>query len=240
MGNSNESLVPMAQAALTAEAPQAPQGAWGTEGTDAQDVLIPRLLLAQGMSPIVQQGNAVVGSIFNSNTGQTLAKKKEKLVFVPISYFREWHVCEVDDRGNEKLIGRDRITPANENAPKEDVFTKDGKPVPIRRHKAHNFFVLLPKFVEELPFLITFKKSNQMAGKRLVTHLKTSALKGQPAAALTWNLYADDHTYNGRTYPVFNVEPGEATPKSILDIAFKWYNQLSKSQAMVAEAQDEE
>lgn len=240
MGSNNESIVPLAQAALTAEAPPVPQGAWGTEGTDAQDVLIPRLLLAQGMSPIVQQGNAVVGSIFNSNTGQTLAKKKEKLVFVPIMYFREWHVCEVDDRGDEKLIGRDKITPANEHLPKEDVFQKNGKAVPIRRHKAHNFFVLLPKFMDELPFLVTFKKSNQMAGKRLVTHLKTSALKGQPAAGLTWNLYADDHTYNGRTYPVFNVEPGETTPKEILDVAFKWYNQLSKSQAMVAEAHDEE
>jgi hypothetical protein len=232
-----ESLVPLAQTALDGSAPQ---GAWGTEGTDAQDVLIPRLLLAQGMSPIVQQGNAVVGSIFNSNTGITLAKKKEKLVMVPIMYFREWHVCEVDDRGNEKLIGRERMTPANEGLPKEDVFQKEGRPVPIRRHRAHNFFVLLPKYMDELPFLITFKKSNQMAGKRLVTHLKVSAGKGQPAAALSWNLYSDDHTYNGRTYPVFNVEPGEATSKEILDVAFKWYNQLSKSQAMVAEAHDEE
>jgi hypothetical protein len=233
---SNNELVPQGGTELSA-----PQGAWGTEGVDAQDVLIPRLMLAQGMSPIVQQGNAVVGSIFNSNTGQTLVKKKEKLSFIPLMYFREWHVCSVDPQGNEKLIERVKMVQANEGWSKEDVVAgPDGRMIPIRRHKAHNFFVLLPKFIDELPFLITFKKSNQMAGKRLVTHLKTSALKGAPAAALTWNVYADDHTYNGRTYPVFNVEPGEETPKSMLDVAFKWYNTLSKSAAVVAADVDEE
>lgn len=216
-------------------------GAWGNEGISTSDVLIPQLMLAHGLSKIVQNGGAKIGDIFNSNTSEVLARLNEKkLCFVPISYHREWHVVEVTKQGERKPYERFLVDDKNENLEKEGVIeARDGRKIFVERKKSHNFFVLLPQFIEELPFLIKFKGSNQMTGRRLVTHLQTSQLKGKPAAALVWSIYTSMHSYNDRTYPIFNVEPGEETPKAVLDVAFKWYNQITKSKTVVV-ADDEE
>lgn len=66
------------------------EGKLGTDIIDDDDVTIPRLKLAQGMSQEVKDGNMHEGDIFNSLTGQVLAIKGEKLRAIPVAYHKEY------------------------------------------------------------------------------------------------------------------------------------------------------
>lgn len=65
-------------------------GPTGSENIENEDVTIPRIKLAQSMTPEVQQGTVPLGALFLNVTGQVLAKPGEPLRVVPIVQGKEF------------------------------------------------------------------------------------------------------------------------------------------------------
>ena len=57
---------------------------------DSSDIVVPRLLLAQGISAAVAEGNAKMGDIRNSLTGVVLGGPNQPVTFIPITLKKYW------------------------------------------------------------------------------------------------------------------------------------------------------
>ena len=203
--------------------------AWGSEGTSRQDILVPRLQLMHDISQNVKDGKAEAGDIIHSITGEVLASDGQTVEIIPFTTFREWHINEVDERGRDKFKEKILMTSENENWPLEGV--ENGKP--IRRVRTINYFVMLPQYINELPFLVTFKKSSIMAGKKLSTHFQQCAMKKQPPAVQTYLLFSVDRSWDGFTFKTLDVSPKRPTTPEELEVAKKWYITLKQSEVKI-------
>lgn len=65
-------------------------GATGTEDIDNEDVTIPRIKLAQGLTPEVKDGKVKDGSLFLNVSGEVLAEPGKPLRFTPVARGKEF------------------------------------------------------------------------------------------------------------------------------------------------------
>ena len=215
---------------------------WGTEGTDSRDILIPKLLVMQGLSKMVVAEKASMGDFVDSVTGEVLGSGREKdlkpVPFIPIMTFKTWAEYEkIEQKGKEPKLefkGIIPMTEANANWPLEEE--KDG--VPVRRDRCINFYVLLADKPDDLPYLITFRRTSYRAGQKLATHFKKcelAALRGKPVppAKSIFNLTATKLTNDKGTFFVADVERSGETPNESLKLAWDWFQMLKTSNVKV-------
>lgn len=76
-------------------------GPTGAEGLANEDMTIPRITLAQGLTPAVKDGKVNDGDLFLNITQETLAGKGEPLVIVPLVRYKEYILWKdrADDGG---------------------------------------------------------------------------------------------------------------------------------------------
>jgi hypothetical protein len=219
--------------------PAAPTGSWGAEQASNKDLLIPKLHLMQDLSDQVKKGKARPGMIINSSTGEPVADTTTPVEIIPILTFNEWLLYDViDDRGKRKEVysGKVLVSKDNENWAKEDVV--QGKLV--TRVRQINVMALLPKYVDDLPFMLAFRKTSTLAGRKLSTHFQVSGMKNKPAAAQVFNLSAVSMTRENYSFYGFEVEPGRVTSEQELAKAYHWYQLFNRGSVKTAEEQDAE
>lgn len=211
---------------------------WGSEGAAQADILIPRLQLMQDLSELVKTRQADSGDYVDSSTGKILIKKGQAGEFIPLTMHRDWLISDVDPRDGKAKFrqkgGVVRMTPENENLPTDDVDNETG--LAIKRHKSINLFVLFVPKLDELPFMISFKKAGQYAGKQLATYFKVCQAKRVPPASQVWSLSSAPKTYNGYSFFVGSVKPCRDTTTQELAIAKQWYQSITSKSV---EVQDE-
>lgn len=202
--------------------------AWGAENIAQEDVLIPRLSLAQDLSEAVKLGKCRPGAIVDSSTGEPVVGPGEKLEIIPIYTYLDWMIFDIEG-SRKKYRGRVRLTKENSGWSAEGY--EEGKPV--ERIRCLNFFVLSPKKMDGMPFLVTFKKASMQAGRKLSTHFYNSGLTKTTPAAKTFLLSGLQKSKDGYTYQIFNVEPNR--PSSIEEVAkaYQWYQMLSANDVQI-------
>jgi hypothetical protein len=218
------------------------EGGWGTEGTDSRDILIPKLLVMQGLSKMVTDDKAQMGDFVDSVSGEILGSAREKdlrpVKFVPIMTFKTWVEYEkIEIKGKDAKLefrGIIPMTEANANWPLEEE--KEGKS--LRRDRCINFYVLLADKPDDLPYLITFRRTSFRAGQKLATHFKKcelAALRGKPVppAATVFALTASKLTNEKGTFYVADLSPTGTTPKETLKLAWDWYQMLKTANVKV-------
>ncbi len=107
-------------------------GPTGAEGLTNEDMTIPRIELAQGLTPAVKDGKVADGDLFLNITQETLASKGDPLVIVPLVTYKEYLLWKdrADDGGG--LLARasavqvDGITEYAWDKPNETFKTKIG------------------------------------------------------------------------------------------------------------------
>lgn len=217
-----------------------PAGSWGGEQASSKDMVIPRINLMQDISQLVKDGKARAGQIVNGATGEVLADKGAKVEIIPILTFAEWLLYDVvDGHGGKKKLnytGKLVCDKSNENWPNEAII--NGKP--ISRTRQINVLCLRPELIDELPFIVSFKKTGTMAGKKLSTHFQVSAMKGAPAARQVFNLSAVVGTFDGHTFHKFDVETGRAATQDEVATAYHWYQLFNQGAAKVADETEEQ
>lgn len=216
-------------------APPAPEGdAWGSEGASSSDMLIPRIQLMHDISELVKKDKASAGQLISSTTGEVLADLGATVEILPIVTYKEWIINDIEEKNGKRREKFRQIIPmtaANEGLPLEEV--EFGKP--ISRVKSLNFLCLVTSKLDELPFLLAFRKSSYFGGKKLSTHFQMSAMKKQPPASRTFRLGQTEKTYDGFTFFVLTVEPGRPTTPGELKIARQWYDVFKQQGVKVAD-----
>ena len=209
------------------------ESGWGTEGVDKRDILIPKLLLMQGLSELVTEERAQIGDIVDSVTGEVLGtcrdSGKKPVKFIPISTFKTWVEFQKVN-GTAKFTRIVPMTEENANWAMEDgEFTRD---------RCINFYVLLADRPEELPYLLSFRRTGYRAGQKLATFFtkcELAARRGKPVppAAKVWALAGSKQSNDKGTYYVFDVEMAGDTSKEALQTAFEWFQTLRTQQTKV-------
>jgi len=150
------------------------------ENFDSTDILIPKILLMQSTSEMVQQEKRNLGEMVDSVSGEVICKRGEKIGFYPLFLFKTWDVS--------KLVGTRYqyqetlpFTPENATLKWEDVNAAGEQ---IRNTQCLNFYVMLASQIDDpasFPYLIKFKSTSYKTGKALVTHFaKANMLRKVP------------------------------------------------------------
>lgn len=202
---------------------------WGTEGLGKQDLLIPKILMAQGMSEKVKQKKLAEGDLYDSVSGDKLGDEKTPVEVIPISSFKTWTVLN-KKRGKNKpdFVKIVPVDATNQELPREQEES-DGS-ITINNYTL-NFNVLLVKEIQEggaLPHVVSFQRTSLKTGKALANQVAKLGMMKQPAAAQTAQLGAQMVTNDQGTFLVFTVSKGRNSTKDEITEAKQWYDILSK------------
>lgn len=230
--------------------------AWGDmPNLTSKDVMLPRVLLMQGMSDLVMEGKATFGELRESLNGELLGKFEQGFDCVPFHMEKVWIEFKVEnENGKEKrtFLRSIPITPDNEALPFQDEETlladgkagKAGEVIPIGRDRTMNFFVLLTKELElgsALPYVISLSKSSLSCGKKLTTQMYMKNLNaGKTPASMTVHLFAKKDSNDKGTYGVWDMRPVKQTDAKDIAEAFKWLTRIRAGQTKTHEVLDRE
>src|SRR5271166_3966871 len=135
----------------------------GKEGVGREDILIPRLCIAQALSPQLKKSNEAfipdleVGQFFNSITGEIYG---DECKIVPLFFFKQYIQFKPITAGG----GIVRMYQRGELPPVADLAFVDGQPPVCTEFK--NRMALLLKGNSFDPVVISFKSSGLKAAKR--------------------------------------------------------------------------
>jgi hypothetical protein len=226
---------------------------WGPSGVDDRDILVPKILLMQGLSELVAQGKANQGEIVRSTTGEVLAKKDGAVEVIPIRTFKTWGLSEKIGQKFE-YRGIEAMTLENMDAP----FEWEQNGTTWRRDRRLNFYVLVPADIERemealrkmsvgdlpdpddclLPCVLTFQRTGYSVGKELATHFKKAEHFGCPPAVTTFKVGSRIEKNDKGTFHVFTLTKAGKTSTQHLEVCKKWHDTLGKVRVVVDEKED--
>ena len=196
----------------------------GMENVRPQDILIPRLILLQALSPSVAEGDKFnAGDIINSVSQELWAKREVPVEFIPIFHYLEW--IEWGDRllgeswtdrsldPNGKLAQMSSRGEKKQNTKGEEVFAVT---------EYHNFVAMFPEISEEILVVISCAKSNHKRGKQLIA---LSRYRGRyPMFAGKYSLQSEIETNRqGQKYYTFSFNNAGWADKEHFDMCEKLY-----------------
>jgi len=244
------------QTATTTAVAEPMDNPWGCEDIDPNDVLIPKLLLMQGLSDFVSQGKANIGDIVKSVDGQVVAPRGEKLAFIPLNTFKSWRIMEKE---GDRFEWRKNEPWTAENEHRDLQWTELGNE--WRADRTLNFYVLLVQDLKKereamaeiakggaipdgdvvvIPCLLQFIRSSYNTGRQLLTEFAKAKKFKCPPASWTFNLFSETQTKDKTTYHVFSVERAGVTSKEDLAVAYEWYQTIATKDIKVHEASEVE
>lgn len=202
--------------------------AWGANEMTAQDIVIPKLLLMQGMSEQVSSGKAKLGDYVNSVTQEILGSVEKPIEIVPFMMEKFW----VHNKFNGKKWAFDfieRMTPQNQSDSWEYTNAKGEK---CKRIYTYNFYVLVAG--QALPLITSFSSTSAKAGKELATQMYTiNALAKKAPASKVILLGGKIDKNDDGSYAVKSIKVARNTTDEELTEAFSWYTTIKGGGANV-------
>jgi hypothetical protein len=207
--------------------------AWGSDVSDSTELLIPKAILMQAVSELVQDRTCSSGDIIRSTDKKILfdSSDDKPLLIIPFSMTRTWLENKYDD-GMYRWDHERPWTAENANDPWE--YELNGEK--WKRQKAYNFYALLRDETDPtaLPIIkLQFKSGSIKAGKVLADFFARLQLtnRARKAAGKTmlvpacnqWKLSSKMMEGDKNKYQAFVVEMGPETPKELIEQAATWY-----------------
>lgn len=211
-------------------------GDWGSEGVSTADIIIPKILVMQGMSKFVGDDKiqARMGELRDSLNATNLGGKENAVEMIVFQSERKWLIFE-EEQGQMKYRKQEDMTPANESWPLEETING----VKIRRDKALNYYCILPGDVEKgmpFPYLVSFRRTSFQAGRKLATSIAKMRAFKQPAASTVFKLTTSKVENDKGKFAVADVvESRKSTAKEVA-AAYEWYQALKHKKAKVDES----
>lgn len=212
-------------------AAQGPDAAWGSENVSGQDLLVSKLLVMQGLSKLVSDGDANVGQIRDSLEGKLLGGKEKPVDVIAFTSFRTWVIFEKID-GKDEYVKTEPMTPDNENWLGNEIVGG----VEIRRDRCLNFYVLRPEEIKEgmaFPYLVSFRRTSSQAGKKLSTFAAKLKAFGKPMAAKVVSLSVQAMENDKGKFFGFDVNITRDSTEAEIAEAKKWYLTLKTAKVTV-------
>ena len=204
--------------------------AFGDQQVSSSDIIIPKLMVMQGLSKLVIDGVAKFGDFVDNTTDEIIGNMKEPFEIIPFHMEKLWYISKkVGD--DYEFKGVEGVTAANENMPYEDVLNGEA----IKRQMVRNFYCLRPSDMS-LPIVVSFKGMSTKAGKQLATNmfLKNKSEGKQPPAYHI--MVTGEKTQNDKgTFVTLKVARGEASTIPEMKECIKWYMTINAGKAKVQE-----
>jgi hypothetical protein len=215
--------------------------AWGNGGLSASDIVIPRILLMQGMSQKVLDGEAAFGEFRESLNNELLGKFDKGFEVIPFAMRKVFIEYDASDEKKKRFLRVVPITPKNEDLPYEDEEKNlEGKLIPVSRDRVMEFYVLRPEEIDmggAMPYILSFRRTGLKNGKKLATQMyvkNTSA--GKTPASVIVTVLATKESNNEGTWAVTDVALSRPTPDKYIAEAFKWLQLINQGRAKVDES----
>lgn len=214
----------------------------GLEDVRAQDILVARTKLLQGLSPEVDEGTNTAGQILDSITKEVLADREETLRFIPVFHYLQW--IEWADREDGGGILNQSVDPkgdlAMSVARKETRVNSKGKTV-FRVTEYHNFLVLFPEISMKFPRVIACAKTNHRQGRQLLALCRMR--EGCPIYSGAYTLASKKaENRDGDKYYTFGFEnAGWASENEfkVTEVAHAFYKNAHEQQRLAVQQEDE-
>lgn len=206
---------------------------------DKADILIPKLLLMQGLSDLVTDDKAKMGDIANSVTGKIVGGNGKKVSFIPLLTNKSWVRYQKEDGGALKYLGNEPWTAKNSGRQWEEV-TREGT---FRNDACLNFYVLLEEDMtnpKALPYLLSFRRTSYRSGRKLVNHFMEADMAQLAPYSGMMFLDSTKEKNDSGVYYIFDVMPNTDTPEKYADKINEWVEVLSKGAHQVDESDLEE
>lgn len=201
----------------------------------ADDIELGRLLLIQQTKP---QGfeDAKFGDIHETVVGGRVGGLDQAAEVIPVQSQKFWRVW--DPKEKQVLA----VLPATaQNMHLRQVAQYEGKPV--QYYLVYRFFVLLAQDLRKgggMPYILDFKSTSQMAGKKINTQLINNKMRGKDTMSGTVvKLSSLKTTSNGNTYAVYITSPGRDTTSSELEMCKQWQHMLAGKNVVADETIEE-
>lgn len=217
--------------------------AWVDDVADTAELLIPKAILMQAVSELVQDGTCVSGDIIRSTDKKVLGNAKKPFLFIPFHMSRTWVENKYD--GGMYRWDHERAYTA-ENAKDDWEYEVNGEK--WKRQKAYNFYALLPDEADPtaLPIIkLQFKSGSARAGTQLADFFarvsvtnKTRKMQGLgpiPPACKVWKLSSKLMEGDKNKYQAFIAEVGHDSTKEQIEQAASWYMMMKNQPTRVKE-----
>jgi len=197
------------------------EGAQGFEHQQAGDLVFPRAILMQGLSPRVADKAAEAGEIYNSVTEELIAAISQKRAIVPVMFWHEWIEWSARIEGGG-MVARSQ-DPEGALAKRckggETSINEQGREVPSITE--YMVFLVQPVDVENpldasQMFCICCARTNYKHGRKLLTLARMRGNK--PLFAGVYNFYAvEERNKVGQRYYVFNFTNAGWAPEAVFE-----------------------
>ena len=189
---------------------------------DSSDILIPKILLMQPVSPFVNDGLAMLGDFRNSVTKEKLGSITEPFSFVPFHYAKCWDIVA---EGGE-YVRREEFRPGDESLPWE--FDEDGKR--LKRIKRLDFFGFhMQKLSEghEMPMILPFRSTGYREGTKILTQFQMNISKRKLPWSDVWVIRGEKKKNDdNQTYCVPIVDIAVQADEATLKLCMDWYKNI--------------
>lgn len=206
---------------------------------DKADIIIPRVLMMQGMSKLVSAEQAVPGDLVNSVTNEIIGSLKKPMKFVPLMQFKTVIRSEKQPKGLPKYLGQESWNPTK-HANLEWEEEVNGKT--IYNTQCLNFYVMTEKDLDSpsaFPMLLTFRRTSYRNGKKLINHFMQMDMMGAEPWFGMLELSTLKQTNDDGTFYVLDVKPvGQTNPKYAEKLR-AWMDTLAKGTHLVDDTADE-
>lgn len=220
---------------------------------DSADIVVPRLLLAQGLSQSVADNKAKMGDITNSLTGAVVGGAAQEITFIPVTIKKYWKNFE--KVGTKKQYrGIEPFTRDNASRPLTEMLPAQANPQ-ISTTWEHDLVLDVFGFTEAdvkdpiaLPTAISFTRTSYKAGQKVMTHF--AALEGAspplPYHQYMMILSCTKKQNDKGIFYIFDVKPKMdgmkpvLTPASYYPKIERWSRILNDSSRQIAVDETEE
>lgn len=206
-----------------------------TLGISADDIIIPKVLLMQSISQLVDADKAKAGDFVHSLDEVVIgSKENDPVEFIVFGMYKTITTYE-----NDKYAATQSWSKELADKPWEEMI--DG--VKVNRNTAMNYYVIRTADVENMavfPMVISFKRTSFKAGKKLATKLAMLGEFGAETYEKTFKLVAKQEEGDKGKYYVMDVSDGRKTSDVEKDAVTRWKKRLNTSSATVHEENSEE
>lgn len=206
---------------------------WAPAEVSAKEIIMPKLMVMQGLSEMVTDGKAMFGEFRDSLTGGKLGGVNEPFDFIPFHLEKLIYVSKRKAGTSEdfKFDSAMPLDAASEQLPWNDT---DGD-MEVRRSHVYNFYCINPDDTS-MPIIITFKGMSLRNGKVLNTMAFVKSFIAGSFPPAHHYLLKGVKTSNDRgTFVVISTEQGSKSTNEEIMSAAKWKKMLDSGEAKAHE-----
>lgn len=195
----------------------------GKENVGKEDLLIPRLCVAQALSPQLKKDNEAfirglqVGDLFNSVTGRVYG---EKVRVIPLFFFKQYiHFTPMSEGGG--IVAQYQ---KESEVPRELLEWKDGRPPVVTEFKNRMVCVEDPETKELELAVLSFKSTGMKFAKKLNSLIMM--VKNLPAYAKFYVIKSVKQSKGQQEWYGMAPFPDEWVPAAFFEAAKGFFQQL--------------